>query len=76
MSVVMKPGKFYKDRNGFYWCCFKIVADQASCVRVVDSRIESFYLDGRYDISGKREHTLVKAVAAPRTFDPKTVMRV
>jgi len=59
------PGHFYRSHDQSLWCCFKVNAQQekhaqAHCVRVSDHRIEYFYLDGRYDEKGEREHTLIE----------------
>lgn len=59
------PGHFYRSWDGEAWCCFKVTGSakphhQAHCVRVSDARVEYFYLDGRYDSEGKREHCLVE----------------
>lgn len=67
-SITLEPGKFYKSRDGYTWCCFKVNPKepehaQAFCIRTDDNRIEYFYLDGRYDHRGAREHTLVELCA-------------
>lgn len=64
------PGKFYVARDGGIWCCFNVNRNKpehamADCVRVTDHRVEYFFLDGRYDSGGKREHTLVKEITYP-----------
>lgn len=61
----LKPGTFYASRNGYVWCCFRVALGEpeqarAACIRVSDGRVETFYPDGRYDYSGKREHTLIR----------------
>lgn len=61
----LQLGKFYRSRAGDIWCCYRVRPEQpehaaADCVRVNDGRVEYFYLDGRYDSAGKREHTLIK----------------
>lgn len=60
----LKPGKFYVARNGEIWCCFDVPNREehaaAYCVQVSTRRIEYFFLDGRYDREGQREHTLVR----------------
>jgi hypothetical protein len=66
-SVTLRPGHFYRSRDGEIWCCFRVRTEQGSatqcdCVRVSDRRLEYFYIDGRYDIKGDREHTLVREV--------------
>lgn len=63
-GVLLQPGHFYVSRDDETWCCFRLIprkADhcQADCVRLSDCRVESFYADGRYDVEGKREHTLI-----------------
>jgi hypothetical protein len=63
-TVKLEPGGFFQSRDGETWCCFKVdekkpVHAQANCIRVADERVEYFFLDGRYDEAGKREHTLV-----------------
>lgn len=64
----LEAGKFYIAKDGFVWCCFQIdmrreVHARANCIRVLDSRIEYFYLDGRYDTHGEREHTLTEELS-------------
>jgi hypothetical protein len=64
LQLQLHPGRFYLDRDGFTWCCYRVERlreehRQADCIRVVDSRTEYFYIDGRYDEKGKREHCLV-----------------
>jgi hypothetical protein len=58
-------GRFYVSRDRNVWCCYRLDLKkeehcQAFCIRVSDARTEYFYLDGRYDAEGKREHSLVK----------------
>jgi hypothetical protein len=70
MALRLKPGKFYSTKMGAIWCCFKIeyAAEphcQAFCIEVATHRIEYFYLDGRYDSKGIREHTLVREAEGP-----------
>lgn len=53
--------------NHEVWCCYRVDGsadpqNQAHCVRVSDGRIETFFLDGRYDSGGKREHTLIEVL--------------
>lgn len=67
MSEKLKliPGRFYRSYDQNIWCCYKVNGSaeeqaQAYCVRVRDSRLEYFYIDGRYDDKGKREHTLIE----------------
>lgn len=70
-SFKLVPGKFYLTEEGARWCCFRV--DEAApehcrahCVQVATGRVEQFYMDGRYDAEGKREHTLVGIVRTPR----------
>lgn len=70
LTMKLEAGKFYISVDGFVWCCYKIDMKkeehaQADCIRLYDNRIEYFYLDGRYDSAGNREHTLR---ACPRGF--------
>jgi hypothetical protein len=63
------PGRFYRAWDHELWCCFKVTGSakphcQAACVRVSDSRVEDFYIDGRYDEAGKREHCLIEDISA------------
>lgn len=65
MKVKLIPGHFYRSFDGQLWCCFKVDGSakehcQAQCIRTSDDLIEYFYLDGRYDEAGKREHTLIE----------------
>ena len=67
MAIQLQPGRFYKARDGEIWCCFKVnlrepVHAQARCVQVSSDRVEYFFLDGRYDNAGAREHTLISEV--------------
>lgn len=60
----MRPGKFYIDREGSRWCCYKVnyTAEdhcRAHAIRVNDGRTEYFYSDGRYDQDGKSGLTLI-----------------
>lgn len=62
----LKSGHFYVDRDGFTWCCFQIdthnaLDAQAYCIQLRGkSRVEYFYIDGRYDEKGERGQTLVR----------------
>jgi hypothetical protein len=61
------PGGFYRSWDSELWCCFRVEGSakphhQAWCVRVSDGRVEYFYLDGRYDSDGKREHCLIERI--------------
>lgn len=53
----LTPGKFYADRGGNIWCCYKADESerehcQARCANIRYNHIEYFFLDGRYE-----EHT-------------------
>jgi hypothetical protein len=68
MALQLKPGCFYVSKDGSRWCCFRVDEQrekhcQASCIEVETQRVEYFYLDGRYDAAGSREHTLVEEIA-------------
>jgi len=61
----LKPGRFYVTKDGSRWCCFRVDERnaphcQAFCIEVNTQRVEYFYIDGRYDDSGQREHTLIE----------------
>lgn len=63
-DIALTPGHFYLSKDNETWCCYRInkkkpAHAQADCIRVSDSRIEYFYLDGRYDKDGEREHCLI-----------------
>jgi hypothetical protein len=65
--MTLKPGRFYKSRDGEIWCCFRANPRGEAhcafdCIRVSDCRIEYFYADGRYNFGGEREHTLTVEV--------------
>ena len=65
MALRLKPGRFYETKAGALWCCFLVDENaathcQAHCIEVATRRTEYFYLDGRYDFRGLREHTLVQ----------------
>jgi hypothetical protein len=67
MDLKLVPGHFYRSKDNHVWCCYNIRIDeavhcQAYCVRLSDSRVGYFYLDGRYDPKGAREHSLLKEV--------------
>lgn len=54
-------------RDGSVWCCYRIDLKspahcRARCVEVEASRLEYYYLDGRYDTGGNRELCLVSEV--------------
>jgi hypothetical protein len=67
-KLSLKPGHFYKDRQGTVWCCYRVRNQDpkndsaADCIRIDDERVEYFYLDGRYDSEGLRELCLVEEV--------------
>lgn len=66
----LEPGKFYRARNGYVWCCYRVRPGaekqaRASCIQVEDAREEYFYEDGCYDTKGDREHTLVTVARTP-----------
>ncbi len=63
----LQAGHYYKSRDNDVWCCYRINFEeedhgQARCIRVRDGRNEYFFLDGRYDTDGKREHCLIEEV--------------
>ena len=67
----LELGKFYRAKNGWVWCCFRLNPHrseqcQADCVLTEENseRVEYFFLDGRYDFAGNREHTLIEEVPA------------
>lgn len=66
--IELQPGRFYRSRDGEKWCCFSRPGTAphcaAHCVRVRDGRVEYFFIDGRYDSAGSREHTLIEEVSA------------
>jgi hypothetical protein len=67
--VILTPGKFYLARNGERWCCFSVAEHapehaRAHCVNVRSKEVEYFYVDGRYDGGGLREHCLVSETGA------------
>lgn len=72
-KLSLKPGRFYKDRAGNLWCCYDYFGkDQVICVAVRSSRggrirerTETFFNDGRYDVTGTRDFCLVKEVDFP-----------
>jgi hypothetical protein len=60
----LEPGHFYLSREGQVWCCYRVDPSapehcQAYCVRASGDQCEYFFLDGRYDLGGSREHCLV-----------------
>lgn len=64
-KIELKMGSFYEDRDGSTWCCFivdptKDLHCQARCIKIMSDRVEYFYVDGRYDEKGLREHTLIR----------------
>lgn len=71
LAFHLKLGKFYRDKSGNVWCCFRLDMNRpahcvADCVLTAGNsqRIEYFFLDGRYDGGGKRELCLVEEVPA------------
>lgn len=72
-ALKLKPGRFYRSKAGGVWCCYQVKLDaalqcQARCIQLnTADRVEYFYLDGRYDRDGQREHCLVEDVT--ETFD-------
>lgn len=63
----LKPGTFYKSKCNEIWCCYFVDIKAPShaaayCIRVSDSKVEYFYLDGRYDEAGKSQHCLIEIV--------------
>lgn len=68
----LKAGGFYKARNGAIWCCYRIDSNAsahavAKCIAIATFTrpwTEYFYIDGRYDSEGKREHTLIAELDA------------
>ncbi len=67
MNLKLTPGHFYVSKDGHIWCCYNIKIQeaqhcQAYCVRLSDNRTGYFYLDGRYDPKGQREHCLIKEI--------------
>lgn len=65
----LEAGKFYRASNGWVWCCFRVdisKPEHAQADRILteenSERVEYFYLDGRYDSGGKREHCLIEEV--------------
>lgn len=68
--TLLELGHFYKSAGGDVWCCYSLRPDapkqaQARCIRVAGSgEGEYFYANGRYDVYGAREHTLVEEVDA------------
>lgn len=68
--MILTPGKFYRASNGAKWCCFRVdllnkVHCQAWCINVTTHVIEYFFIDGRYDAFGLREHCLVEELTSP-----------
>jgi hypothetical protein len=65
MALRLQPGHFYLSKGGDIWCCYRLrkLAPEhaaADCINTMTSEVEYFYIDGRYDEAGQREHTLVK----------------
>lgn len=66
-KLKLTPGRFYKSKDDEVWCCYRVNLEKeihcrADCIRTSDSRVEYFYLDGRYDGDGKREHCLIEEI--------------
>jgi hypothetical protein len=68
-GILLRPGRFYRARNGTVWCCFKIDLErsedaQATCVLAGPHRpvVEFFFLDGRFDAAGEHDHALIEEV--------------
>lgn len=67
----LQLGRFYSSRRGDVWCCFKVdartrggnPAAAARCVRLLDDRVETFYVDGRKTATGDDANTLVSEVS-------------
>lgn len=66
-KFTLTPGRFYRSYAHEVWCCFQVnlraeTHAQAWCICFdrPQSAAEYFFLDGRYDIAGKREHTLIE----------------
>jgi hypothetical protein len=73
----LKSGHFYVDKEGHTWCCYQVDLHeaqhaQASCVRLKGDRTEYFFIDGRYDIHGEREHTLVRELDFAEAWEDET----
>lgn len=54
MTIELKPGRFYEDREGNVWCCYKTLRDhvnyqRAYCIRTHDDYKAQFFANGRYD---------------------------
>ncbi len=67
-KLFLHPGQFYRSKAGELWCCFKVDHAQeehakARAIRLIDGRVEYFYMDGRYDTNGNREHCLVSTAS-------------
>ena len=72
-KLTLEPGRFYLSKNAEVWCCFNVLKEneshnQAYCIRILDHRVEYFFLDGRYDSEGKREHCLIEQVDKPNDY--------
>ncbi len=71
----LKPGRFYRARDGSQWCCYRVDLDQkqhsqALCVNVKTSTIEYFYLDGRRERLGTSAWTLVEELVEEQDDAP------
>jgi hypothetical protein len=72
-KLTLEAGHFYKSRQGDVWCCFRVDEERPATGGTSGNehcrafaiecsgatRVEYFFLDGRYDRVGKREHTLL-----------------
>ncbi len=68
-KIQLKIGGLYEAKDKERWACFQVDMSKpehavALCIQQSTLRIEYFYLDGRYDSRGKREHTLIKEITA------------
>jgi hypothetical protein len=50
--MTLKSGHFYLDAENMVWCCFQIdtyehTSEQAKCVRIKDSQLKDFAVDGK-----------------------------
>lgn len=71
----LKPGRFYRSRNGSTWCCYRVDLDrpahsQAICVRVTGDRAHDvawFGLDGS---AGTGDWTLVEELIEEQELGP------
>lgn len=71
----LKPGRFYRARDGSTWCCYRVDLDQkehsqALCVGVKTSTVLYFFLDGRHESTGKGPWTLVEELVEELELGP------